>query len=162
MANNKSVKSFAFWKMNVKLFNFRVPVYKGVPLPWMKWNRSFQDDCWPSMGPCKLSLSEKWMLNHTTLGLLFIRGLSYHEWNETYPSTITTAKLYDWNVSLSECTVETRSTFKNLQYNRYLGFRTLYMTILRHNSQLHVSRSPLPIQETNDLHPLTMTRVYSE
>ena len=30
---NESVKSFTFWKVSVKLYNFRVTVYKGVPLP---------------------------------------------------------------------------------------------------------------------------------
>ena len=33
LANYTSVKSFIFWKVSVKLCNFKVPVYKGVPLP---------------------------------------------------------------------------------------------------------------------------------
>ena len=28
--------------MRVNVCNFRVPVYKGVPLPWMKWNTSLK------------------------------------------------------------------------------------------------------------------------
>ena len=46
LANYTSVKRFTFWKVSAKMCNFRVPVYKGVPLPWMKWHPSFNDDCW--------------------------------------------------------------------------------------------------------------------
>ena len=48
-----SVKSFAFWNVRVKLYNFRVPVYKVVSHPFMKWNPSmkwypsFTNDYWP-------------------------------------------------------------------------------------------------------------------
>ena len=35
---------FHFLKSCVKLYNFRVADYKGVPFPWMKWNTSFDDN----------------------------------------------------------------------------------------------------------------------
>ena len=45
LANYARVKRFTFWKVSAKIYNFRVPVYKGVPLTWMKWHPSFDDDC---------------------------------------------------------------------------------------------------------------------
>ena len=65
------------------LSNFRVPVYKGDPLPWLKWNPSFNDDCWQTVRVSKVSLSEKWMLNYTTSGFPFIKGFRSHEWYDT-------------------------------------------------------------------------------
>ena len=52
-------ESFTFWKVSVKVYNFRVPVYKVVSLPWMKWNTSFNDDCWPSILVWRVSHFEK-------------------------------------------------------------------------------------------------------
>ena len=89
--------------MNGKLYNLRVSVYKGVPLPWMKWNPSFNDDWWPNIRGWKVSLSEKWMLNYTTLGFPFIRGFPSHERNETLLSTMTASQVYPcekWHPSL--------------------------------------------------------------
>ena len=91
LAKYTIVKSFAFWKVSVNLCNFRIPVYKGVPLPWMKWHTfmkwypSFTNDCRPSIRVWKVSLSETWELNCTTLGFLFVREFPSHEWNETHP-----------------------------------------------------------------------------
>ena len=42
----------------------------------------------------KLLLSEKRVLNYTTLGFQFIKGLSSHKWNENHPSNINAVKLY--------------------------------------------------------------------
>ena len=95
LAKYTPVKSFAFGKLSVKLYNFRVPVYKGVPLLWMKWNPCFNDDCWPTVLVWKVSLSEKWVLNYTTFGFPFIRGFPSHEWNETYPLTMIAGQLND-------------------------------------------------------------------
>ena len=67
--------------MDDKQSNFRVPVYKGVSLPWMKWNSSFNDDRWPTMRVSKPLLSEKWVLNDTTSGF--------------HPLTITGGQLYE-------------------------------------------------------------------
>ena len=36
------------------------------------------------------------------------------------------------------------------------------MTIVIHNSLVHVYKCHVPLHETNDFHPLTMTRVYSD
>ena len=93
MANYTRVKIFAFWKVSVKLYHFRVPVFKGVPLPWMKWNPSLNDECWSTVVVWTVSLSEKWVLNYTTLGSPFIRGFPSHEWNETRPFTMTAGQV---------------------------------------------------------------------
>ena len=74
LANYTGVKRFSFWKASAKTCNFRVPVYKEVPLPWMKWNPSLNDDCWPTKLVWKDSLSEKLVLKYATLGFPFIRG----------------------------------------------------------------------------------------
>ena len=88
------VKSFTCWKVSAKICNFRVPVYKGVPLLWMKWNLCFNDDWLQSLIPWKVSLSEKWVLNYTTLGLPFIRGFPSHKWNESHSLTMTGCQLH--------------------------------------------------------------------
>ena len=41
LQNYMTVKSFTFWKVNFQLYNFRVPVYKGLSS-----QVSFHDDCW--------------------------------------------------------------------------------------------------------------------
>ena len=87
LPNYMTVKSFTSWE-SVKLFKFRVPVYKGVSFPRIKRNRSFNDD-WSQL-PWKDSVSEKWVLNNTTLGFPFIKGFPSHEWNETHPLTMAT------------------------------------------------------------------------
>ena len=43
LAKYTTMKSFTSWKVSANLCNFRIPVYKVVPLPWMKWNPSFDD-----------------------------------------------------------------------------------------------------------------------
>ena len=72
LANFTSFSSLAFGKVIVKLHNLQVPGSKGVPLPWMKWYLSFNDDCWPTIVVWKASLSEKYMLKYATLGFPFI------------------------------------------------------------------------------------------
>ena len=67
-------KSFTFWKVSSKICTFRVPVYKRVPLPWMKWNPSFNDCDLPSVRLWKVSLAENWVLKYATLGFPIIRG----------------------------------------------------------------------------------------
>ena len=47
-----SLNSFTFRRVHLKQYNFRVPVYRGVPLPWM--------------------------INKATLGCPFIRGFPSH------------------------------------------------------------------------------------
>ena len=49
LAKYTTAKSFTFWNVSVKQYNFRVPVNKGVPLQWMKWNPSFNDECWSNV-----------------------------------------------------------------------------------------------------------------
>ena len=85
LANYTSVKRFGFWKVSAKICNFSVPVYKGVPLPWMKWHPFFIDDGLQVYYYLKVSLSEKWVQKYTTLGFPFIRGFPSHEWNGTHP-----------------------------------------------------------------------------
>ena len=89
-----TVKRFTFWKVIVKLYNFRVFVDKGVQLTWMKCNPSFDDDWWPSIRVWKVSLSAKWVLNYASLGLPFIREFPSHEWNENHPLTMTAGQVY--------------------------------------------------------------------
>ena len=57
---------------------------------------SFHNNCWHTILLWKISLSEKWVFNNTTLGFLFIKGLSFHEWNKNHPYTKTAVavKLY--------------------------------------------------------------------
>ena len=93
------VKSFTCWKVSAKPWNFRVPVYKGVLLPWMKWYPSFTNDCRPSIRVWKLSLSEKWVLNNTTSGFPFLRGFPSHE-SSFHDDWWPTIRM--WKVSLSE------------------------------------------------------------
>ena len=51
-------EKFRFQKSACLIYNFGVPVFKGVPLPWMKWYTSFNDDWWPSVRGWKISLSQ--------------------------------------------------------------------------------------------------------
>ena len=74
--------------MHLKPYKFRVPVYKGVPLPWMKGNTSFNDQCWPSGLVWKVSLFEKSALNNTTLWCPFLKRFSSHGWSETHHLTM--------------------------------------------------------------------------
>ena len=84
LAKSPPVKSFRFRKISAKLCNFRVPVYKGVPLPWMKWNPSLTMTAGQVYECVKDSPSEKLVLKYTTLGFPFIMGFPSHEWNETH------------------------------------------------------------------------------
>ena len=95
LANYTSLKSFTSWKVSANICNFRVPVYKEVPLTWMIWNPSFTDECWLSILVWKVTLSEKWGLNYTTLGFPFIKGLPSHEWNDTHLLTMIAGQEYD-------------------------------------------------------------------
>ena len=97
LANFTMVKSFTIRIVSVKLYNFRVPVYKGVPLPWMKWNVSLNYNCRQSIQVGKDLLSPK-------LYILLLRGweifilihnsqvykchLPTHEINGLHPLTI--------------------------------------------------------------------------
>ena len=140
LANYTSVKRFAFRKVSAKICNLRVPVYKGVPLTWMKWNPSLIDDCLSSVLEWKVSLSEKCVLKYATSGFPFIRGFPSHEWNDTHPLTMTASQVYERvKVSLSEKWV--------LKYTT-LGFPFI---------------KGFPSHEWNDTHPLTMaaSQVYA-
>ena len=79
LANYTGVKRFTFWNASAKVYNFRVPVYKGVPLTWMKGNTSLNDDCWPTILVWKDSVSEMSVLKYAILGFPFIRGFPSHE-----------------------------------------------------------------------------------
>ena len=103
LANYTGVKRFSFWKASAKICNFRVPIYKGVPFPWMKWNPSLNDDCCPTIQVWKDSLSEKWVLKYATLGFPFTRVFPTHEWNDRHPKTMTGIQVYYYlKDSLSE------------------------------------------------------------
>ena len=93
LAKCAPVKSFAFRKVSAEVYNFSGPVYKGVPLPWMKWNPSLTMTA-SQVYPCaKDSLAEKLVLTYDTLGSPFIRGFPSHEWNDTHPLTMTARQL---------------------------------------------------------------------
>ena len=66
MAKYTTVKSFTFTKVSLKLYNFRVPVYKRVPLPLMKWYPPFTMTAGQVYECEKVSLSEKLVLNYAT------------------------------------------------------------------------------------------------
>ena len=96
LANYRTVKSFTFWKVSVKPYSFRVPVYKGVVLTWMESQPSFDENCYQIIVLWKASLAQKWVLKHKNLGFPFIKGLSPHEFNENHPLTMTPGQLYEW------------------------------------------------------------------
>ena len=106
------VKRFTFRKVSAKICNFRVPIYKGVPLTRMKWHPSFNDGGLPSVREWKVSLFEKWVLKYATIGCSFIKGFPSHQWNEIHPLTTTGSQIYAcddswpsvrlWKYSLSE------------------------------------------------------------
>ena len=101
-----SIRLWKVWKVSVNLYNFRVPDYKGVPLPWMKWHPCFNDDWWPIIRVWKVLLSEKWVLNYSTLGFPFISGFPFHVWNKTDPSKMTFGQVWDhanFHFLKSEC-----------------------------------------------------------
>ena len=66
----------------------------------MKWNPLFNDDSCPTILLWKVSLSEKWVLNHASLEFPFIRGSPSHEWNETHPLTMTGYQLHYTTVKI--------------------------------------------------------------
>ena len=133
LANYTGVKRFSFWNVSAKICNFRVPIYKGVPLPWMKWNPSFNDDCWPTILLWKVSLSEKWVLNYTTLRFSFIKSFLSHGWNDTSFADDWWLSLLVWKVSLSE---KWMLYYTNLRFPFIKGFSS---------------------HEWNETHPSTMT-----
>ena len=53
-------------------------------------NTSSNDDSWL----WKVSLSQKLLLNYTTLEFPFISGFSPHEWNETHGYTMAVSQVY--------------------------------------------------------------------
>ena len=59
LVNCTSLNSFTVWKVSLKPYNFRIPVYKGVILPRMKYKPSFHDNCCQAIVQWKLSLYEK-------------------------------------------------------------------------------------------------------
>ena len=106
VANYSSVKIFAFWKVSAKLYNYRVHVFKGVPLPRMKWNPSFNDDWWPTIRVSKAPLSKKWVLKCTTWGFPFLKRFPSHGWNETRRLAMFGGEIYEcetFDFLKSEC-----------------------------------------------------------
>ena len=85
VANCTSVKSSTLQKVSVKVYNLRVPVFKEVPLPWLKWNPSFSDVWWRNIRVWNVWISEKWVLNYTTWGFPFLRGFRF-PWMKWYMS----------------------------------------------------------------------------
>ena len=105
LSNYTKAKTFTFRKVSFKSSNFRVSVYKVVILPWMKRKPSFHHNCSQTILLWKLSLSKKWIFNHTTLGCPFIRGYPPIDEMKTILrkllSNYTTVKIYTyWKVSL--------------------------------------------------------------
>ena len=119
--------------MSANLYNFRVPVYKGVPLTWMKSHPSFNNYSWSTIPVWKDSLSEKWELNYATLGFPFIRGSL--PMNEMKP--------IPWRWQLVKCTPVKRFTFRKVSAK----YTALGFTFIR----------GFPPHEWNDTHPLMMT-----
>ena len=104
LANYTVVKRFSFWNVSAKICNFRVPIYKGIPLPWIKGNTSLNDDSWPTILVWKDSLSEKWVLKYAILGFPLIRG--------SPPMIEMTPILYRWR--LAKCTCVKRFAFRKV------------------------------------------------
>ena len=94
VANYTSVKRFTFWKVSGKIYTFRVPGYKGVPLTWMKWNPSFNVDSCSSVRLWKVEHFENVVLIYAGLGFLFIRRFPSHEWKGSLPQTLTASQQY--------------------------------------------------------------------
>ena len=116
LAKYTSVKSFAFWNVSVNLYNFRVPVYKGVSLPWMKWNPNFNDGCCTSR---KTSFLCKESVKLYNFRIPVIRRFPFHVWNDTHPFTMTAGQVDVSNFSLSEKLVLKYTT---LGYTHIRGF----------------------------------------
>ena len=92
-----SLNSLTFRKVHLKQYNFRVPVYKGVPLPWMKWNSSFNDDCWPAIVVSKVPTFEKYI------------PLPWIKWNSSFADERRSSILV-WTASLSEECILNKAT----------------------------------------------------
>ena len=120
--------------MHLKLYNFRVPVYKRLPLPWMKWNSSFNDECCPAIVVWRVSNSEKCILNNATLGCPFIRGipLPWMKWNPSFNDDCKPT-IVVWRVSHFEMCI--------------LNYTTLGCPFIR----------GFPSHGWNETHPLTMS-----
>ena len=136
LANYASVKRFAFRKVSAKICNLRVPVYKGVPLTWMKWHPSLNDDWYPSV-----LLSKSFTLRKVGAKVYNFRvpvnkwvPLPWMKWN---PSLIDDCwpTIQVWKDSLSEKWV--------------LKYATLGFPFIR----------GFPSHEWNDTHSLSMTGI---
>ena len=55
----------------------------------------FNYDFRPTIRVYMVSFSEKWALNHETLGFPFIKGFPSHEWNDTRPLMMIAGQLYE-------------------------------------------------------------------
>ena len=70
LAIYSSWKGFTFWKVHVELRNFRVTVYMGVPLPWIKWNRGFPYHVWNNTHPVTMIAAQVYKCEK----LLFVKS----------------------------------------------------------------------------------------
>ena len=73
LSNYTTVKSSTFWKVSFKPYNFRVPVYKGVIHPWMKWKPSLHDEYYLTIDhSINFLYLKSEFAKHPTLGFPFI------------------------------------------------------------------------------------------
>ena len=78
LSNYTAVKTLTFWKVSFQTYNFGVRVYKGIILPWMKWN--------PSVQLYKLSLPEEWVWKAYNFGFPVNKGVipPWIKWNPSF------------------------------------------------------------------------------
>ena len=103
LANNTSVKSFSFWKASAEICNLRVPVYKGVPLTWMIWHPSLNDDWQPSVLLSKCFTFRKVSAKICNFRVHVYKGvpLPWMKWNPSFNDDWWRSILM-WKVLLSE------------------------------------------------------------
>ena len=125
-------RSFTFRKVSAKICNFRVPIYKGVPIPWMKWNPSLNDDCWPTIRVKRFTFW-KVSVKIWNFRVPVYKGVPL-PWMERNPSLKDDCwpTILVWKDSLSEKWVQKYTT---------LGFPFI---------------KGFPSHERNETHPLTM------
>ena len=144
--------------MSVEVYNFNVPVYKGVSLPWMNWNPNFNDECCLSIRVLRLPFCEKWVLNYTTSGLPLIRGFPSHGWNDTHHFTVIarqvyTCEVFQWYTSFhGDCWTNIQVWRFSLSDKWILNHTTLGFPFIKGLPSHGWNDTPL----WNDTQPLTM------
>ena len=125
-----TVKRFTFWKVDVKLYNCRVFVDKGVRLPWEKCNPSFDDQWWPSIRLWKVWKVSVKLYNFRVPDYKGV-PISWMKWNASFNNDCWPSILL-WKVSV----------FSKWELNNTF----LWLPFIR----------GLPSNEWNGTHPLTM------